>query len=244
MPVAEAAGSRNWGYDGVDLFAPSHHYGTPDDLRHLVNAAHMRGLAVILDVVYNHLGPDGAYLSVFSPEFFTDRYATGWGAAVNLDGPGSEQVRAFFVENALHWIHEYHVDGLRLDATHALMDQGPRHFLADFAADVRELAGRPIVIIAEDERNLATLVSDRPGGFALDAVWADDFHHQLRVALAGDREGYFADFNGSAADIATTIRRGWFYVGQPTASSGHPRGSDPAGLDPSRFVVCLQNHDQ
>src|SRR3954471_11921373 len=140
------------------MFAQSHHYGTPDDLRHLVNAAHMRGLAVILDVVYNHLGPDGAYLSVFSPEFFTDRCATGWGAAVNLDGPGSDQVRAFFVENALHWIHEYHVDGLRLDATHALVDDSANHFLSELAERVRASASRAILLIAEDERNLATLV--------------------------------------------------------------------------------------
>jgi maltooligosyltrehalose trehalohydrolase len=163
---------------------------------------------------------------------------------VNLDGEGSEHVRRFFIENALHWIHEYHVDGLRLDATHALVDEGQRHFLAEFSQRVREAAGRPVVLIAEDERNLATLLQPAPRGYGLDAVWADDFHHQMRRALAGDYEGYFADFSGSAPDIVATIRRGWFYVGQATATSKERRGSDPAGLVPSQFVVCLQNHDQ
>jgi maltooligosyltrehalose trehalohydrolase len=244
MPVAEAAGCRNWGYDGVDLFAPSHHYGTPDDLRRLVNAAHAHGLGVILDVVYNHLGPDGAYLSAFSDQYFTERHASPWGAAVNLDGEGSEHVRTFFIENALHWLNEYHVDGLRLDATHTLMDEGERHFLAELSERVRAGASRPVLLIAEDERNLATLVQAPPRGYGLDAVWADDFHHQIRRAIAGDHEGYFADFSGSAPDIVATIRRGWFYVGQPTPTAQERRGSDPSGLSPSQFIVCLQNHDQ
>ena len=244
MPIAETAGSRNWGYDGVDLFAPSHHYGTPDDLRRLVNAAHRHGLAVILDVVYNHLGPDGAYLSVFSTHYFTDRHPSPWGAGVNLDGDDSEQVRAFFIENALHWIHEYHVDGLRLDATHALVDDSAAHFLAEFADRVRAGASRPVVLIAEDERNLATLVEDPPCGYGFDGVWDDDFHHQLRRALAGDAEGYFADFTGHAADIAATLRQGWFYSGQATLRSGEPRGTDPSRVDPRRMIICIQNHDQ
>jgi maltooligosyltrehalose trehalohydrolase len=244
MPVAEAAGCRNWGYDGVDLFAPSHHYGTPDDLRRLVNAAHMHGLGVILDVVYNHFGPDGACVSAFSDRYFTDRHASPWGAAVNLDGDGSEHVRGFFIENALHWVHEYHVDGLRLDATHALVDDGPTHFLAEFADRVRAGAGRPVVLVAEDDRNMATLVHRVPRGYGFDAVWADDFHHQMRRAIAGDHEGYFADFSGTATDIAATIRRGWYYTGQTAPARKQPRGSDPTGLAPSRFVVCLQNHDQ
>jgi maltooligosyltrehalose trehalohydrolase len=244
MPVAEAAGSRNWGYDGVDLFAPSHHYGTPDDLRRLVNAAHRHGLAVILDVVYNHLGPDGAYLSLFSAQYFTDRHPSPWGAGVNLDGEGREQVRAFFIENALHWIHEYHVDGLRLDATHALVDDGDTHFLAELADRVRASATRPVVLIAEDERNLVTLVDDPPCGYGLDGVWADDFHHHVRRALAGDAEGYFADFTGDASDLARTLRQGWFYTGQPTRRSGERRGTDPSRVDPRRMVICIQNHDQ
>jgi maltooligosyltrehalose trehalohydrolase len=244
MPVAESAGSRNWGYDGVDLFAPSHHYGTPDDLRRLVNAAHRHGLAVILDVVYNHLGPDGAYVSMFSTQYFTERHPSPWGAGVNLDGEGSEQVRGFFIENALHWIHEYHVDGLRLDATHALVDDSDRHFLAELADRVRASATRPVVLVAEDERNLVTLVEDPPRGYGLDGVWADDFHHHVRRAVAGDAEGYFADFTGNAADIATTLRQGWFYTGQPTLRSGEPRGTDPSRVDPRRMIICIQNHDQ
>ena len=244
MPVAEAAGARNWGYDGVDLFAPSHHYGTPDDLRRLVNAAHRRGLGVILDVVYNHLGPDGAHLSTFSRQYFTDRHPSPWGAGVNLDGDGGEQVRAFLIDNALHWIHEYHVDGLRLDATHALVDDSDTHFLAELASRVRASATRSVVLIAEDERNLVTLVDDPPRGYGLDGVWADDFHHHVRRALAGDAEGYYADFTGAAADIATTLRQGWFYTGQPTVRSGEPRGTDPSAVDPRRMIICIQNHDQ
>jgi maltooligosyltrehalose trehalohydrolase len=244
MPIAEFAGSRNWGYDGVDLFAPSHHYGTPDDLRRLIDAAHRRGLAVLLDVVYNHLGPDGASLSAFSRQYFSDRHRGPWGDAINLDGPGSDRVRAFLIENALHWIHEYHVDGLRLDATHEFHDSGRPHFLAEFTADVRTRAGRPVLLIAEDERNSATVLEPPPRGYGLDATWADDWHHQMRVALAGDRDGYFAAFDGSAADIAATIRQGWFYTGQAVPPTGEPRGSNPAGLASSRFVVCLQNHDQ
>jgi len=244
MPVAEAAGSRNWGYDGVDLFAPSHHYGTPDELRRLVNAAHRRGLAVILDVVYNHVGPDGAYLSTFSRQYFTDRHPSPWGAGVNLDGDGSEQVRAFLIDNALHWIHEYHVDGLRLDATHALVDDGDRHFLAELVNRVRASATRPVVLIAEDERNLVTLVDDPPRGYGLDGVWADDFHHHVRRALAGDAEGYYADFTGAAADLAATLGHGWFYTGQPTRRTGEPRGTDPSAVDPRRMIICIQNHDQ
>ena len=244
MPVAEAAGARNWGYDGVDLFAPSHRYGEPDDLRLLVDAAHRHGLAVMLDVVYNHLGPDGAYLSAFSPWYFTDRHSSPWGSAVNLDGEASEQVRAFLIENALHWIAEYHVDGLRLDATHTLVDHSATHFLAELSGRVRGLSDRPVILIAEDERNLATIVQPRPRGYGLDGVWADDFHHHVRRAVAGDSEGYFADFSGSARDLAATIRQGWFYTGQPTVRTGEPRGTDATGIDPRRMVICLQNHDQ
>ena len=244
MPVAEAAGTRNWGYDGVDLFAPSHHYGTPDDLRLLVDAAHRHGLAVILDVVYNHVGPDGAYLSAFSASYFTTRHASPWGPSVNLDGEGSEQVRAFLIENALHWIAEYRVDGLRLDATHTLVDHSALHFLAELSERVRATTHRPVILIAEDERNLTAIVEPRPRGYGLDAVWADDFHHHIRRAVAGDSEGYFADFSGSARDLAATIRQGWFYTGQTPARSGEPRGTDPAGIDPRRMVICLQNHDQ
>lgn len=246
MPVADFPGTRSWGYDGVALFAPARCYGSPDDLRRLVDTAHRTGLAVILDVVYNHLGPDGAYLGMFSPYYFSRRHRTPWGAAINLDARHSEMVRAFFIENALHWVHEYHFDGLRLDATHALFDDSSRHFLAELAKRVRaSVRGRPVLVIAEDHRNLARLVGpEADGGWGLDAVWADDFHHQIRRGLAGDRDGYYRDFTGSLPDLATTLRQGWFYCGQQSPHFGAPRGTDPTGLSPRRFVICLDNHDQ
>ena len=246
MPVADFPGSRSWGYDGVALFAPARCYGRPDDLRRVVDAAHAAGLGVILDVVYNHVGPEGNYLGRFSPYYFSKRHQTPWGDAVNFDGTQSDMVRAFFIENALHWVHEYHVDGLRLDATHALIDDSPRHFLAELTSQVRgSVHGRKILLIAEDHRNLSRLLRpEADGGCGLDAVWADDFHHQVRRALAGDREGYYADYNGSMSDLATTLRRGWFFCGQYSTRLRRPRGTDPSGLGPRRFVICLQNHDQ
>ena len=246
MPVADFPGTRNWGYDGVALFAPARCYGRPDDLRRVVDAAHRLGLGVLLDVVYNHLGPDGNYLGPFSPYYFSRRHQTPWGDAVNLDGPHSDMVRAFLIENALHWVHEYHIDGLRLDATHALIDDGSRHFLAELGSCVRaSVSRRNVVLIAEDSRNLSHLVRpEAEGGWGLDAVWADDFHHQVRRALAGDHEGYYRDYSGSAADIARTLRRGWFFCGEHSTHLGRPRGTDPSGLVPQQFVICLQNHDQ
>jgi len=245
MPVAEFAGRWNWGYDGVDLFAPCHRYGTPDELRRLIDAAHRRGVGVLLDVVYNHLGPDGAYIPAFSPQYFTRRHKSPWGDAVNLDGPGSGQVRAFIIENALHWIHEYHADGLRLDATHALADDGPEHLLVELSRRVEDESDRPIVLVAEDERNLDRLVRSRAsGGHGLSGVWSDDFHHHVRRLLAGDSEGYYRGFSGATGDLAETIRRGWFFTGQVSPYTGRPRGSDPSGIPLHRFIVCLQNHDQ
>lgn len=246
MPVADFPGARNWGYDGVSLFAPAHTYGTPDDLRRFVDAAHGLGLAVLMDVVYNHTGPDGCYLGRFSPYYFTDRHVSPWGAGIDLDGEHAAPVRRFFIENALHWIHEYHMDGIRLDATHAMQDDGPRHFLAELAECVHQAAsGRRLHVIAEDHRNLAAMIAPPDqGGWGLDAVWADDFHHQMRRLLAGDREGYYRDFAGTTADIATTVRQGWFFTGQYSEHLQEPRGTDPAGVPAERFVVCLQNHDQ
>jgi maltooligosyltrehalose trehalohydrolase len=245
MPVGDFAGDRNWGYDGVALFAPARCYGTPDDLRAVVDAAHAHGLAVFLDVVYNHFGPDGAYATAFSPHYFTDRHRSPWGNGVNLDGPRSRDVRRFFIENALHWVREYHVDGLRLDATHALQDESPVHFLAELTDTVRDRSGRPVVFVAEDHRNLAQLLLPRSaGGWGVDGVWADDFHHQARVHTAHDREGYYADFAGTAADIAATIRQGWYFTGQHSKHQGHARGTDPSMLSPEQFVLCIQNHDQ
>lgn len=246
MPVADFPGQRNWGYDGVALWAPARCYGTPDDLRALIDAAHAHGLAVWLDVVYNHVGPDGAYLFSFSPHYFTDRHASPWGKSVNLDGPHAEEVRALLIDNALHWIHEYHIDGLRLDATHAMHDSSPRHFVAELAARVHATSDTaPRAVVAEDHRNLAIMIRpESAGGWGLDGVWADDFHHQLRRALAGDSDGYYTDYTGSTSDIAATLTRGWFFTGEHSPYLGHPRGTDPSGLPPRAFVICLQNHDQ
>jgi maltooligosyltrehalose trehalohydrolase len=246
MPLADFSGSRNWGYDGVSLFAPSHSYGRPDELCQLVDKAHALGLGVFLDVVYNHLGPDGNYLGSFSPFYFTDKHKTPWGSAVNLDSERSDQARDFFIQNALHWIHDYHIDGLRLDATHAMMDDSPRHFLAELTDRVRSSAPqREVILIAEDCRNLSHMIKpEKEKGWGLDAVWSDDFHHHIRRSLAGDHESYFQDFSGSLEDIAATIRQGWFFQGQHSAHFKGPRGTDSKGIALDRFVFFTQNHDQ
>ncbi len=258
MPVADFPGERGWGYDGVCLFAPARAYGGPDALRRLVDAAHARGLAVLLDVVYNHLGPDGNYLRQFSLEYFTDRHSTPWGNALNFDGPGSLAVRDFFIGNACYWAHEYHIDGLRLDATHAMIDTSEKHLLAELTNAIHAslLADRHFLLIAENEGNDPNIVRRWEMGanlqpptpnsqpLALDAVWADDFHHQLRVALTHECEGYYQDYSGSVADLAATIRQGWFYIGQQSAHSNHPRGAPADDLSMSSFVYCIQNHDQ
>jgi maltooligosyltrehalose trehalohydrolase len=245
MPVADFAGARNWGYDGVALFAPSRAYGCPDDLRALIDAAHNAGLAVLMDVVYNHLGPEGAYLPELCPRFLTTKHETPWGGAVNLDDEGSEVVRRLLIENALHWIHEYHADGLRLDATHALIDGRPRHFVAELAAAVHDAADPAPLVYAEDHRNLAEMVEDPArGGWGLDGVWADDFHHVVRKMLAGDTHGYYEDYQGSALELADTLRRGWLFIGQRSRHHDAPRGTDPSGVPMRKAVVCVQNHDQ
>jgi maltooligosyltrehalose trehalohydrolase len=244
MPVAQFPGRRNWGYDGVDLFAPHRMYGRPDDLRAFVDAAHRLGLAVILDVVYNHLGPEGAYLSAFSPYYFTDRHTTPWGAALNLDGPESAHVRAFFVENARHWLAEYHVDGFRLDATHALVDDSPRHFLEELTTSIRE-AMPGALVTGEDERRLRRMVTPREaGGWGLDAMWADEFHHHMRRLLAGDHESYFARYSGEVADVARTVAQGWFVRQREDGGEEHAAGAAGAEAPLSAYVFCLQNHDQ
>jgi maltooligosyltrehalose trehalohydrolase len=245
MPLADFAGSRNWGYDGASLFAPSHSYGRPDDLRALVDAAHGLGLAVILDVVYNHLGPEGAYVTLFHPDYITGRHHTPWGGAVNLDAPGSEVVRAFILDNAACWIREYRLDGLRLDATHALIDETGTHVVVDLAETVRALAPVPLTIHAEDHRNLASIVEPREkGGWGLDGIWADDFHHVVRRQLAGDAHGYYADFSGTCEELARTVRQGWLFTGQHSPHAGGARGTDSSSIPMHKFVVCLQNHDQ
>jgi len=244
MPVANFPGSRNWGYDGVNLFAPATAYGRPEDFKRFVDAAHQKGLGVILDVVYNHLGPEGNYIpAITGGRFFTDRHTTPWGSAVNVDGPDSGPVRDFILHNALYWAHEYHVDGLRLDATHAIIDDSDPHILKEIAAAMHRLSPRRIVI-AEDERNQRDLVlPTAEGGLGLDAVWADDLHHQLRRLTAGDTEGYFAAYGGTVDEVAETLRKGWFYEGQPSPA-GVRRGTSAEGISPSAFVHCIQNHDQ
>lgn len=246
MPVAEFPGTRNWGYDGVSLFAPSHMYGGPDGLRRLVDAAHAAGLGVLLDVVYNHLGPDGNYLGVYSPHYFTSRHKTPWGDALNYDGTNSRPVRDFVVANACQWLRDYHIDGLRLDAVHAILDDSPMHLLQELAARAREGARpRSVVITAESDANDVRLI--RPvteGGYGLDAVWSDDFHHAVRVHLTGERDGYYAGFTGETHEIARAITEGFIYQGQLVPQSGRPRGSRVTDEPACGFVFCIQNHDQ
>jgi maltooligosyltrehalose trehalohydrolase len=244
MPIAEFPGRWNWGYDGVDLYAPSSVYGGPAGLKRLVDAAHRVGLGVLLDVVYNHFGPDGNYLRAYSDDYFTDRYQTPWGEAVNYDGPNSRWVRHFVVENARYWLDEYHLDGLRLDATHAIFDATPRHVLAEIA-EVAHSRTRPAIVFAEDHRNEVRLFNppDR-GGFGLDGVWADDFHHALRTYLVLEREGYFRSFSGRLEDLARTVARGFLFQGQPQPSNGKPRGTKVTDEPARAFVYCTENHDQ
>ncbi len=246
MPVAQSPGRWNWGYDGVDLFAPSNVYGRPDDLRRLVDAAHAAGLGVMLDVVYNHLGPEGNYLGAYADQYASDRHQTAWGAGLNWDGPGCEWVRALAVDNACHWITEYHVDGLRLDATHALLDDSPVHIVQELTETARAVAGsRRIVVVAEDERHeVSRIRAISDGGEGLDGVWADDFHHEVRVLLTGARENYYADYEGTTTAIARTIEEGFGYQGQVAPTTGEPRGSAVTDEPASAFIFCIQNHDQ
>ena len=246
MPVADFPGQRNWGYDHAALYAPSRAYGMPDDLRDLVEVAHDLGMAVFLDVIYNHLGPDGAYVAAFAP-MFTGKHHTPWGDAINLDDRYSDGVRHFFIDNALYWLREFHLDGLRLDATNALKDDSATHFLADLSSAVEAFEPGPDrILIAEDHRNLNTLVLPQSeGGYGLDGVWVDDFHHQIRNLTAGDVESYYAAYEGTTAkDIAATLNQGWFYTGQRNPATGEPRGTDPSDVRLDQAVFCIQNHDQ
>jgi maltooligosyltrehalose trehalohydrolase len=246
MPIAEFEGRFGWGYDGVDLFAPSHLYGTPDDLRRLVDRAHQTGLSVILDVVYNHLGPVGNYLRAFSPAYFTDRYKNEWGDAINFDGDDAGPVREWIVANAGYWIDEFHFDGLRLDATQQIFDRSPRHILADVGAQVRDKArNRRTFVVAENERQEVQLVLPRgAGGFGLDALWNDDFHHSALVALTGRAEAYYSDTQGTPQELVSAAKYGFLFQGQHYAWQGAPRGTPALDLPPRSFVVYLQNHDQ
>lgn len=246
MPVAEFPGRRNWGYDGVHPFAPQSSYGGPQGLKRLVDACHAAGLAVILDVVYNHLGPEGNYLNDFGP-YFTDRYRTPWGSAINYDGPDSDEVRQYVVDNALYWVTEYHVDGLRLDAIHGIFDFSAQHVLKDIASGVHaqaELLGRHVVVIAESDLNDSRVI-DPPsvGGYGLDGQWNDDFHHALRVVVAGERKGYYEDFHG-LTDLAAAVRNGFVYNARYSAYRRRRHGNSSRHCRPSQFVVFSQNHDQ
>jgi maltooligosyltrehalose trehalohydrolase len=245
MPVAAFPGMRNWGYDGVYPFAPAHPYGGPRGLQRLVDAAHGAGLAVILDVVYNHFGPEGNYFPVVTGgRIFTERHHTPWGAAVNYDDDGSAGVRAMVLANVVEWVRDYHIDGLRLDATHAIVDTSEPHILEEIARSAREAADRSVVIIAEDERNERRLVLPLPDGLGLDAVWADDFHHAVRRLLAGDRDGYYAAYEGVADELARTLELGWLYQGEVYSPTREARGTPAADIPPRCFVHCIQNHDQ
>ncbi|MBK9035514.1 MAG: malto-oligosyltrehalose trehalohydrolase [Myxococcales bacterium] len=244
MPVAEFPGGRNWGYDGVHLFAPQSTYGGPDGLRGFVDAAHAVGLAVVLDVVYNHLGPEGNYLGDFGP-YVTDTHRTPWGPALNLDGADADGVRRHLLTNAVMWFREYHVDGLRLDAIHGIFDHAPRHLLAELRAAVTAaVPDRQTHVIAESDLNdVRVIAPPAVGGYGLDAQWSDDFHHALRTALTGDRRGYFADF-GEVADVAKAVTASFVYDGQRSAHRRRRHGTSAVARPGEQFVVYVQNHDQ
>ena len=246
MPVAQFPGNRNWGYDGTYPFAAQNSYGGPEGLQRLVDACHLRGMAVILDVVYNHLGPEGNYLGDFGP-YFTDRYRTPWGAALNFDGPHSDEVRRFFIENALYWLSDFRVDALRIDAIHGIMDFSAYPFLAELADAVRGLAtrkNRKIHLIPESDLNDVRAISPREkGGYSLDAQWNDDFHHALHTLLTGEREGYYRDF-GRLEDLAKAHAEGFVYSGQYSGYRKRRHGSSSRDVPAWRLVVFSQNHDQ
>jgi maltooligosyltrehalose trehalohydrolase len=246
MPVAEFPGRFGWGYDGVNLFAPTRLYGRPDDFRRFVDHAHALGIAVILDVVYNHFGPDGNYLKLFSAAYFTDRHDNDWGEAINFDGPESGPAREFFVANAGCWIDEYHLDGLRLDATQAIFDRSEDHILAAIVRQVRSAgSGRITFVVAENEPQHAKLA--RPverGGYGLDALWNDDFHHSAMVALTGHHEAYYSDYRGRPSEFVAAAKYGFLYQGQRYQWQRKARGTPTLDLPAESFVVFLQNHDQ
>jgi malto-oligosyltrehalose trehalohydrolase len=245
MPVADFPGARNWGYDGVLFYAPDSAYGRPEDLKALVDAAHARGLMVLLDVVYNHFGPDGNYLPVYAKKFFTDRHETPWGAAVNYDGPHSKPVREFIIHNALYWLEEYNLDGLRLDAVHAILDDGDRHLLDELAERARAFRPR-IHLVLENEENQARRLTRNSDGAPphYSAQWNDDLHHVLHVAATGETSGYYAEYRGDTRKLARALAEGFAFQGELMEFRGEPRGEPSALLPPDAFVAFIQNHDQ
>ncbi len=248
MPLADFPGRFGWGYDGVNMYAPCRLYGTPDDFRRFVDTAHRHRIGVILDVVYNHLGPDGNYLKQFAPAYFTEKYTTEWGEAINFDGPNAGPVRDFFTANAAYWIDEFHLDGLRLDATQNVYDDAPpnRHILTEIGRRARSAAGpKSIIIVNENEPQNTDLV--RPierGGYGLDALWNDDFHHSAMVALTGRSEAYYTDYRGFAQEFVSAAKYGYLYQGQWYSWQENRRGRLGLDLAPAAFVTFTQNHDQ
>jgi maltooligosyltrehalose trehalohydrolase len=246
MPVAQFPGRRNWGYDGVHPYAAQNSYGGPQGLQRLVDGCHAAGLAVFLDAVYNHLGPEGNYLGEFGP-YFTDRYRTFWGQAFNYDGAGSDAVRQYVIENARTWLEEFHLDGLRLDAVHAVFDFGPRHILREIkeaAADVARQTGRAVHVVAESDLNdVRLLLPPGQGGYGLDAQWSDDFHHTVHAFLTREQRGYYQDF-GKAEDLAKVLQETFVYAGTYSPHRGRRHGAPAGDLPGDRFVVSIQNHDQ
>src|SRR5229473_3569073 len=246
MPVADFCGPFGWGYDGVDLFAPTHLYGDPDDLRSFVNAAHSLGIAVILDVVYNHFGPEGNYLSVFSDDYLTKRHENDWGDSINFDGPNSGSVREFFITNGRYWIDEFHFDGFRFDATESIFDKSDEYIIGAVGRAARKAAGkRSIILVAENERQETKLIQPRrEGGDDLDGVWNDDLHHSAFVALTGRREAYCTDYFGAPQEFISAAKYGYLFQGQPYSWQGAPRGTLALGAPPEAFVAFVENHDQ
>jgi maltooligosyltrehalose trehalohydrolase len=246
MPVADFVGNFGWGYDGVNLFAPTRNYGSPDDFRKFIDRAHALKIGVILDVVYNHLGPDGNYLPHFSEAYFTKEYATDWGAALNFEGENSAPVREFYLSNAAYWVKEYHLDGLRLDATQNIYDKSKDHILAAIGRVARKAGeGRDIILVGENEPQAVRLLrSEAEGGYGLDALWNDDFHHSALVAATGSREAYYMDYLGTAQELMSAVKYGFLYQGQWYAWQKKRRGSPTFGTKPAAMVAFLQNHDQ
>jgi maltooligosyltrehalose trehalohydrolase len=246
MPVADFTGSFGWGYDGVNLYAPTRLYGTPNSFRRFVDRAHKAGLAVILDVVYNHFGPDGAYFTEFSDDYFTDRYENEWGRPINFDGDNAAPVREFIIANAGYWIDEFHLDGLRLDATQQIFDASPTHVLTELTRRAREAAGmRKILIVAENEPQDVKLIrSTEEGGYGMDALWNDDFHHTAVVATTGRNEAYYTDYHGTPQELVSAVKWGYLYQGQRYSWQKQRRGTPTRGIAPPAFINFIQNHDQ
>jgi maltooligosyltrehalose trehalohydrolase len=246
MPIADFPGKFGWGYDGVNLFAPSHLYGTPDDLREFIDHAHSLGLGVILDVVYNHFGPDGNYLGIFADDYLIRERENEWGNVLNFDGPNSGSVREFFITNGCYWIEEFHFDGFRFDATHAIRDQSNEYIIGAVGRAAREAAGsRSIVLIAEDDLQEAKMVQPRSeGGDDLNGMWNDDFHHSAAVALTGREQAYFGDYRGAPQEFISAAKYGFLYQGQALSWRKALRGTPSFGIDPEVFVCFIENHDQ